>query len=161
VLCALRNVVVFSYTACQGSFFMGLIRKTFAIGSKAIVPLPGVGIKFFSNGEAIRREARRQTKLLSQMGTTSPVQEISGISAAAIERPRRACPECAEMILAEARKCRYCSSPVQPLVQEAQMRNISVSPSNALPITKKYPCPHCGVEIATNAIMCKSCRKDI
>ncbi len=140
---------------------MGLIRKTFAIGSKAIIPLPGVGIKFFSNGEAIRREARRQTELLSQIGITTPVQETSGISDAAINRPRRACPECAEMILTEARKCRYCSSPVQPLVQEAQRRNTSASPSKALPVTKKYPCPHCGIEIAVNAIMCKSCRKDI
>lgn len=139
---------------------MGLIRKTFAIGSKAFVPLPGVGIKFFSNGEAIRREARRQTELLSRMETASPVRD-TGISDSAIDRPRRACPECAEMILTEARKCRYCSSPVQPLVQEAQRRNTSASPSKALPVVKKYPCPHCGIDIAVNAIMCKSCRKDV
>lgn len=140
---------------------MGLIRKTFAIGSKAIVPLPGVGVKFFSNGEAIRREARRQTRLLSQMESSYQVQENSWNSEVVVDRPRRTCPECAEMILAEARKCRYCSSPVQPLEQEPQFRNTSVSPSEALLVTKKYPCPHCGIEIATNAIMCKSCRKDV
>ena len=140
---------------------MGLIRKTFAIGSKAIIPLPGVGVKFFSNGEAIRREARRQTRLLSQMGTSVPFQEVAWNNEVSIDRPRRACPECAELILAEAKKCRFCSSPVQPLVREVHSENARKPTNNSVPTAQVRPCPNCGVKIAKNAIMCKSCRKDV
>lgn len=157
---------------------MGLIRKVFAVGSKAIVPLPGVGVKFYSNGEAIRRQARQQTSLLRQMNGAMGQQAIESPHSFATEvaipfvdtRERRPCPACAEFILVAARKCHFCGTePVWSSEEHDQTRvssptslDAAVSPDSvSATADSRSNCPHCNADISSSAQICKSCRQDL
>jgi hypothetical protein len=73
--------------------------------------------------------------VLPSITKTDPVRRSSGIdsramdAAASDERPRRKCPFCAEMILAEASVCRYCQ------------REMQAHDAGAQPSTNEQPSP--------------------
>jgi hypothetical protein len=140
---------------------MGLIRKTLAVGKFAIGVPPGVGPKFYSNGEAIRRQANQQTRILRQMAneTSAPQYVVQQENFDA--RPQRACPACAEYILAEAVLCRFCHSSLEPIAF-AKTQLQTASPVQQRPIEiQKTSCKNCNHEIAVTAKICKNCRADI
>jgi len=43
-----------------------------------------------------------------------PASHAPGAAAAEDQRPKKACPDCAELVLAAARKCRYCGYEFRP-----------------------------------------------
>ena len=140
---------------------MGLIRKTLAVGKFAIGVPPGVGPKFYSNGEAIRRQANQQTRILRQMADQSQDTQFYEEVPIANTRQERACPACAESILIEAILCRFCHSSVTPvLIPKVAAPRPTVATPKPIEI-KMTSCPHCSTQIATTAKICKNCRADL
>ena len=80
--------------------------------------------------------------------------------AAQTSRPTRNCPYCAEAVLQEAVKCRFCGSDLPPVPQAppAPLPR-SRSPRVAKPTVKT--CPYCAESIAYEEIKCRFCRADL
>lgn len=142
---------------------MGLIRKTLAVGKFAIGVPPGVGPKFYSNGEAIRRQANKQTRILREIANNSEPQQYFDDSQSMPYRHERQCPACAENILAEASLCRFCHTSVTPIPSTSfGTANVGNGPVANNPIAiKMTTCPNCATSIAAAAKICKNCRIDL
>ena len=137
---------------------MGLIRKTLAVGKFAIGVPPGVGPKFYSNGEAIRRQANQQTRILREIADNSETQRFVNESQSLPRRHERPCPSCAESILAEAILCRFCHSSVTPIPTTiVRTERAPRKPAGS----EKINCPNCEANIAMGAKICKNCRIDL
>jgi uncharacterized membrane protein YdbT with pleckstrin-like domain len=73
--------------------------------------------KFISAPLEFRKAVQRQTEAVSNVSTRPAVAaSSSSIRSANEARVERECPYCAEMILAKANRCRFCSQTVTPVV---------------------------------------------
>ncbi len=68
-----------------------------------------------------------------------------------VAQTRRSCPHCAEMIMREAKVCRFCGREVEPLAPLADVVPVVISGG------KFVRCPSCNTKNYVTATCCEKC----
>ena len=68
------------------------------------------------------------------------------------------CPYCAELIRAEAIKCRFCQSEVPSVLAESEDEPVAAPPLQDS-VSSRETCPHCGAKVLPEYNHCRSCKR--